>query len=160
MARNLPTPARSIEVGPLTLNEGISFLQSTAFDQSIHSLESISASRTIAKQFGCLPLALRQVCAFVSETKISMEKLVQLCQQPANETELHSYFDESAAHRYEYTIASVWDNMMANLDVNAGNLLNILSLYDPDAIPEEIFMNVSGMQIPQKSLEFLENDMT
>lgn len=159
IARNLPTPAQSIEIGPLTLDEGTNLLQSAVFDQNMCSSESISASRAVAKQFGCLPLALRQICAFVSETKVSMEKLVELCKQPANETELHSYFDESAAHRYEYTIASVWDNIMANLDVNAGTLLNILSLYDPDAIPEDIFMSVSDMEISPRSIRFLENDM-
>jgi len=89
-----------------------------------------------------------------------MERLVQLCQEPANETVLLSYFDGSAAHLYEYTIASVWDKIMANLDANAGNLLNILSLYDPDAIPEDIFIDVSGTDVPHKNIKFLENDMT
>ena len=159
IARNLPTPTQSIEVGPLTLDEGINFLQSTVFDPDMRSSESIRASRAIAQQFGCLPLALRQVCAFISETKVSMEELVELCKQPANEAELHSYFDESAAHRYEYTIASVWNNIMANLDVNAGTLLNILSLYDPDAISEDIFMNISDKEISHRSIKFLENDM-
>lgn len=45
---------------------------------------------------------------------------------------------------YEYTLSSVWDVSFGKLTEDSTRLLNVLSVFDPDSIPEEIISQGSG----------------
>jgi hypothetical protein len=51
-----------------------------------------------------------------------------------------SVWAESVGNSYKFTVATVWKLSFDNLDPHARFLLSVMSLLDPEKIPEALFL--------------------
>jgi tetratricopeptide (TPR) repeat protein len=100
-----------------------------------HEAAGQEAAAAVAAELGCLPLALNQAAAYITQTRIPVAAYLQrLRQHPAV---MHAAGGEQA----QRTIARVWDITIDALRVShpdAIMLLRILACYAPDEIPRSI----------------------
>ncbi|AEV86727.1 Nephrocystin-3 [Actinoplanes sp. SE50] len=85
----------------------------------------------VARELGCLPLAVDQAAAYLAETGLSSSAYLQLLKQyPAN---MFAHGGEGAGER---TIARVWRVTLDRLADTplAGKILRVVAWYAPDAI--------------------------
>ncbi|PSN69721.1 hypothetical protein BS50DRAFT_585247 [Corynespora cassiicola Philippines] len=90
----------------------------------------------ISFNFGGLPLALKQVGAFITHKNCSPSHYKRLYQQ------LYEKIDQyklPCASENERSVADVWQLSKNSLTEDSRILLDTLSLFDPDSIPTELF---------------------
>jgi tetratricopeptide (TPR) repeat protein/transcriptional regulator with XRE-family HTH domain len=142
--RNLGPHIRAIALDPMTLEEGVQFLQARLDAGKEQEQQPLSeAEREAANQLwtllGGLPLALDQAAAFAQETGNSLAEYCALLRQargallrrrglPASD-----HLDSVAA-----TFAMAW-NQIDQLSPAAAALLRLCAFLAPAAIPEELF---------------------
>ncbi|OJD34141.1 phosphorylase superfamily protein [Diplodia corticola] len=132
----------SIQVSGMDPDEGRNFLLRQLKDtkgavKDQDDLREISLS--VAERFYYHPLALRQASAFIRETESTITKLWDLLQiNPANDLQVYNFQDQSTP--YEESLWSVWRMILASLDHGAAKLLTVFCLFDPDGIPDELFV--------------------
>ncbi|WP_371781353.1 FxSxx-COOH system tetratricopeptide repeat protein [Streptosporangium subroseum] len=99
--------------------------------------EDQPAVEKIAKELGCLPLALEQAGAYIRESQISPDEyLALLIAHPA-----HMYAASLEGGNAERTIARLWRvhlDAISKRNPYAVQLLRVLACYAPDDIPRDI----------------------
>ncbi len=97
---------------------------------------SQDAAASIAAELGCLPLALGQAAAYITQTRITLpEYLRRLREHPA------VMYAVAGAGQAQRTIARVWDITIEAIRARhqgAITLLHILACYAPDNIPRVV----------------------
>ena len=97
---------------------------------------SQDAAASIAAELGCLPLALGQAAAYITQTRITLpEYLRRLREHPA------VMYAAAGAGQAQRTIARVWDitiEAIRGRHRGAITLLHILACYAPDNIPRVV----------------------
>lgn len=136
-SRNPYSWAASFEIKPFSVEEATEYLLHIIGKQV--SVEEKSAAVTIARRLGGLPLALAQMGGIIAHTNISFSEFLQSYEERGGRQELLQWtFDvvRPQTSRYEYNVASVWafDSLG-----KGSSLLNVLSMLDPDGIPERLF---------------------
>lgn len=94
----------------------------------------------ISRAFGGLPLALTQVGGFIMQRRLSLQDFLPLYEKYSSKIDSRKV----PGSDYEYTLSSVWDVSFGKLTEDSTRLLNVLSFFNPDCIPEEILSQGSG----------------
>lgn len=136
-SRNPHSWVASLELKPFSINEATDYLlQITGRDVTDEEKASVVA---IAKRLGGLPLALAQMGGIISHKSISFSEFLRSYEERESQQELLQWSLENSRPQpsnYEHNVASVW--AFDSLGKGA-MLLNILSMLDPDGIPESLF---------------------
>lgn len=96
------------------------------------------SGQAIVEVLGGLPLAITQMAGVIARNELSFTEFLEMYGQESAHAQLFKQQVGQLKSRtqYEHTIASVW--ALDGLNDGAASLLGILSLLDPDGIPEYI----------------------
>ena len=111
------------------------------------------AAKEICQLIGGLPLAMVHMSSFIQDRRYSYEEFLALYKK---HTERIFVKDQSQVD-YDHTLNTVWDLSLQSLSPNARVLLDLLSLFDPDSIPERLLIGTRA-EIVEPRLKFLNDD--
>jgi len=132
-SRNPFSWAKSLPLRPFSSEEAIQFLlKLTGRDMSEVEGESIT---NVSARLGGLPLALTQMASIIVTKNLSFRQFLDSYNEREGQRELLLFQTELKSMSYEHTVASVW--AFENLK-HGRKLLNVLSMIDPDVIPERL----------------------
>ncbi|KAL8791633.1 MAG: hypothetical protein Q9195_005782 [Heterodermia aff. obscurata] len=149
------SPGGGMNLAPFNIEEATEFLLHMT-GRSTESKE-IQSGGAVAETLGGLPLAITQMAGLIQRRDLSFHEFLDLYRVEDERVKLLNLQLDNRQTRlgYDHTIASVWA-----LDTlkEGGILLEILSLLDPDAIPEYILVNNEGtrnlVEYPQTSSSY------
>lgn len=136
-SRNPHSWSTSMELKPFSVSEATDYLFRITGREVLD--EERASAVAIAKRLGGLPLALAQMGSIIAHKSISFSEFLRRYEEREGQQELFQWTFESIKSRssnYEHSVASVW--AFDSLGKGA-MLLNILSMFDPDGIPESLF---------------------
>ncbi|KAJ9613478.1 hypothetical protein H2200_003420 [Cladophialophora chaetospira] len=136
-SRNPYSWSASLELKPFSTNEATEYLLHITGRQVTD--EERASVVAIAKRLGGLPLALAQMGSIIQHQEISFSEFLRSYEARGGQQELLHRPLEGVRIRpanYEQSVASIWafDSL-----ASGATLLNILSMLDPDGIPEKLF---------------------
>tara|TARA_R110002003_G_scaffold248_2_gene17652 strand:- start:58666 stop:60924 length:2259 start_codon:yes stop_codon:yes gene_type:complete len=136
-SRNPHSWSASLELKPFGIHEATDYFFHLT-EREASSEERLAASK-IAKQLGGLPLALSQMAGIIAYQDVSFVQFLEWFEKHEGSQQFLDWrFSDSQRplSNYEYNVASVW----AFDRLGKGEpLINIVSMLDPDAIPESLF---------------------
>lgn len=130
-------------------NTGPQFLLSLLDDRNWSS-EDIRAIRDLSQQYDGLALCLRQAASFMRSRRCSPSQFFKLYQTR------YAEIDSFPIPNYNKNVITVWNMSMTMLSSDSVVLLDVLSLFDPDSIPTQLF---HPRQMKHRYGAFLEDQM-
>ena len=111
------------------------------------------AAKEICQLIGGLPLAMVHTSAFIQDRGYSYTEFRALYKRHPERI-----FVKDQSHvDYDHTLNTVWDLSLQSLSPNARVLLDLLSLFDPDSIPERLLIGTRA-EIVEPRLKFLSDE--
>lgn len=110
----------------------------------------VLAAEELLQIFGGLPLALVQISEFMIDRGFSYDEMLPVFKKSAQRI----FAKLEPPPQYENTLGKLWEVSFERLSAESKTLLNILSFFDPDLIPESILSNKKA-RINDSNLEFL-----
>ncbi|CZT11155.1 uncharacterized protein RCO7_05579 [Rhynchosporium graminicola] len=98
---------------------------------------SSQESYNVVTRLGCYPLAISSMAGVICRQSLTLQEFIHLYSKELLLGELHNV-TYGISSGYDHNIGSTW--ALQNLQLSAGALLNVISLLDPDGIPEGILM--------------------
>lgn len=114
------------------------------------SPEDIRAVHDLSQQYDGLALCLRQAASFMRSKRCSPSQFFKLYQTR------HAEIDTFPIPNYNKNVITVWNMSMSMLSSDSMVLLDVLSLFDPDSIPTQLFY---PKQVKHKYGAFLEDPL-
>lgn len=111
------------------------------------------AAREICREIGGLPLAMVHMSLFMLERGHSYTEFISLYRKHAERI----FIKDQSQIDYDHTLNTVWDVSLLPLSANARALLDLLTFFDPDFIPERVFVS-SRAKVPELRLTFLTDE--
>jgi hypothetical protein len=111
------------------------------------------ASLDMARELGCLPLAIVQMAGVIRRRSWSLQQFLE--NYHALYRSLRRMDNHAQLERYGQPLATAWN--FDDLPLNASQLLRLLSMLSPDRISENLF--VAANSSDNKSLWFAELDL-
>lgn len=108
------------------------------------------AANELLQLVGGLPLALVQISEFMNDRGYSYDELLPVYKRSAKRI----FERVKAPVQYEHTLETVWEVSFERLPTESKRLLNVLTFFDPDLIPESILSNKMS-DITEPDLQFL-----
>ncbi|SPQ20350.1 72ddf52e-7113-4ff0-b348-42e636f23ca1 [Thermothielavioides terrestris] len=130
--------AQHVQVDALSEDDGSKLLLK-AIDVDHASPADVEHARAISRTLGGLPLALAQIGGFITLRKLSLHEVLPLYERYS--TRIHAR--KAPGSDYQHTLSTVWDVSFDKLTETSTALLRLLSFFDPDGIPEDIFLQGS-----------------
>jgi hypothetical protein len=135
----------SMNLKPFTENEAEQFLH----NMTRREYKSDTTAMEIVRSLVCLPLAITQMVAYMTESGHNFQESLNLLREvPDDDTK-----------SYQYTMVDVMRMTLETLDSGARMLLNVLSFFDPDYISEAILRvdatHVKAMSYPRSAHDYL-----
>ncbi|KAL1623881.1 hypothetical protein SLS54_004348 [Diplodia seriata] len=124
--------SEGMDLSPMQTEEAISFLSRLAKRDAEHQSPELYSK--IAQTLGGLPLALVLMAAIIRREHLSLKEFLEKYDEEAKD--LQATVITGLTH--DQSIASVW--ALENLTPAAAALLKLLSILDPDSIPQEILI--------------------
>jgi len=138
-------PAGSgLEVHTFPNQEGAIFLMNLLPSRDSTSDDDSTAATQLSSALGGHPLAICDMASFIHRRAYSISEFLKIYETHADK--IHQRGD----------LASLWRLSFESLSGSASNLLAILCLLSPDAMPEELFELNDSMHVPQ-SLDFAQD---
>ncbi|RYN36471.1 hypothetical protein AA0119_g12327 [Alternaria tenuissima] len=113
------------------------------------SSEDQEALEWLARYFGGLPLALRQAGAYITYSNCTPSYFKRLYQQHGDSIDQYQI---PGALKHEKTMATVWEVSSKTISPGGLIILDVLSFFDPDSIPANIFEVANVSQTYGRSL--------
>ncbi|KAI9154910.1 Regulatory protein AfsR [Paramyrothecium foliicola] len=126
-----------IDLEPFTESDASEFIRRvTGCDTSNAEHQ---ASLDMARELGCLPLAIVQMAGVIRRREWSLQQFLE-----NYHTLYHALrrMDNPQLHRYGQPLATAWN--FDDLPSSASQLLKLLSMLSPDRIPESLFVSPSA----------------
>jgi hypothetical protein len=111
------------------------------------------AAKEICRLIGGLPLAMVHTSSFIQDRGYSYPEFRALYKRHAERI----FIQDQPQVDYDHTLNAVWDLSLQSLSPNARVLLDLLSLFDPDSIPERLLIGTRA-EIVEPRLKFLNDD--
>jgi hypothetical protein len=108
-------------------------LGGSSITKKIHTPEEKAATQALARQYGGLPLALRQAASFMRNKGCTPTQFSRMYEKNFAE------IDSLQLPNYSKTLVTVWNMSLSTLTEDSRMVLDITSLLDPDSIPKEMF---------------------
>jgi hypothetical protein len=137
-SRNPYSWSASHKLKPFSLSEATQYLLHVTGKEPTAGPE-MTAATTIADRLGGLPLALSQIASIVASKAISFSDLLYSFEEREGSQAFFDWQTPDKSHspsNYQSNVASVW--AFDHLGKGA-TLINIISMLDPDSIPESLF---------------------
>ncbi|KAL3479803.1 hypothetical protein BJX99DRAFT_255237 [Aspergillus californicus] len=112
-------------------------------DASSLDQEELDAAQALSRQYGGLPLALRQAASFMRTKNCSPTKFSHLYESRFAE------IDSFRIPNYSKTLVDVWNMSLSTLSEDSLVILDIAALLDPDSIPTEMFSQPDSLDSSQ-----------
>jgi hypothetical protein len=138
------------------MEEGAGYLMKVTYMHGdYHQKEAL----IIAEMLGGLPLALSQIAGVIMRQQISFGEFLQIYGEMQNRQDLYGSKVGGLGINsgYPHTIASVW--AFDQLSPEALMLLNVLCMYSPDEIPENLLRpspNIKSTDYPRTLMAFIQ----
>ncbi|CZT10392.1 uncharacterized protein RAG0_14884 [Rhynchosporium agropyri] len=141
-SRNPFSWTKSLPLKQFTSDEAVAFLLKLT-NRELSDVDRESVTK-VGSRLGGLPLALTQMASIIVTKQLSFRQFLDSYNERDSQRELlqfqtHRIYSKSPSH--EHTVASVW--AFENLRYGR-KLLNVLSMLDPDSIPERLLTSSSG----------------
>ena len=136
-SRNPHSWSASLELKPFSIWEATEYLFRLT-ERDITPDEQVAAT-AIATRLGGLPLALSQMAGIIAYQDFTFADFLRSFEQHDGSEKFLNWRisdNQRSLSNYEYNVASVW--AFDRLGEGA-HLINIISMLDPDAIPEALF---------------------
>jgi len=95
-------------------------------------------ARRISDELGGLPLAIAHVAGYLAESRASLGDCLELLKERRNSARIFSIAPPMTIFQYEKTLGTVWDVALQRLDRDALTLIQVLSMMNPDGVPEDM----------------------
>ncbi|KAK0122810.1 hypothetical protein ONS96_009843 [Cadophora gregata f. sp. sojae] len=142
-SRNPFSWTKSLPLKQFTAEEAVAFLLRLT-NRELSNVDRKSVSN-VSSRLGGLPLALTQMASIIVTKQLSFSQFFDSYNERESQRELLR-FKDNLSLSHEHTVASVW--AFENLKYGR-KLLNVLSMLDPDSIPERLLTNaISGINLP------------
>ncbi|KAF2267608.1 TPR-like protein [Lojkania enalia] len=115
--------------------------------------EDADAAKEICRLIGGLPLAMTHMSSFIQYRGYSYLEFLAMYKEHSERI----FKKDQAQVDYEHTLNTVWDLSLESLSPNARSLLNLLSFFDPDLIPEGLLIETRA-DILEPRLKFLKDE--
>ena len=141
VAEGLTEHANIFEVGPMTTAEATELLLRKL---KVHPGDIETAS--LVHQLDCMPLAITQAAAFVNRTfpRMTLPKYVEQLRNPSNEVKmLQKNIQDPRRAEHDSNSIITWHTTFKHIQqtrTSAAQLLAFMSLFDRDAIPEDVLL--------------------
>ncbi|KAK0657889.1 hypothetical protein B0T16DRAFT_69624 [Cercophora newfieldiana] len=159
-----------IEILPFSVDAGLRYVlgiisgQATGTTSQTPKLDSpkemsteVEAAQRLSEYLGGHPLALTQASSLAWRRKWPTKKLVEYYQKFPRV--VHQKLDPVLLHAgYSLSMSTVFLVSFESLSDGAIRILTIMSFFQPDQIPEDIFVVEEGVDLPPE-LEFLRDEM-
>lgn len=123
------------EIQPLLPKDGADMVLQLMGEEDIEG--EFKHAESISRLLGGLPLALCHVASYMDLNRCALDFFLELFEE--QDMSLIDRHDSTNANfDYERSFATAWDLSLRDLDLDSQNLLEIVSLLDPDGIPEDI----------------------
>jgi hypothetical protein len=109
-------------------------------DENSSASEDVETAQSLAKELGGLPLAINQMATYMQETECTLDTFFELFIDFQNKNELLSGGATQLDIGYPYLMSTVWDVSLSRVTANGRHLLQLMSFYDLDSIPESLFL--------------------
>jgi hypothetical protein len=141
-SRNPFSWTKSLPLKQFTSDEAIAFLLKLT-NRKLSDVDRESVTK-VSSRLGGLPLALTQMASIIVTKQLSFRQFLDSYNERESQRELLQFqaqqIDFKSLSR-EHTVASVW--AFENLKYGR-KLLNVLSMLDPDSIPERLLTSAFG----------------
>jgi tetratricopeptide (TPR) repeat protein len=142
--------SRSLQLAPFTEDEAIKFL--LKLTEKDASEEQRKAVGKVNDQLGGLPLALAQMAGLIQHKQLSFAEFLESYNEQEELLRQANSDLVLSASGYEHTLASVW--AFENLAYGVP-MLNLVSMLDPDGIPESLLTASLGRPKRRNSIQAL-----
>lgn len=147
-----------VSLPPFTTDEASKFLLKLTRREG--EVEERQSGFAVAERLGGHPLAITQMAGVIDRRELSFEEFLRIFE----EEEIRKILFETqignskARAGYQHTLDTVW--ALEKLSKGSATLLDVLSLLDPDKIPERILEskppNINMYEYPSTNAEFFE----
>jgi hypothetical protein len=143
-SRNPFSWTKSLPLKPFTSDEAINFLLKLT-NRKLSDVDKESLTN-VSSRLGGLPLALTQMASIIVTKQLSFRQFLDSYNEREGQRELLQFQAGVKSPSHEHTVASVW--AFENLK-HGRKLLNVLSMLDPDNIPERLLKStISDIDLP------------
>ena len=143
-SRNPFSWTKSLPLKPFTSDEAIAFLLKLT-NRKLSDVDQESVIN-VSSRLGGLPLALTQMASIIVTKQLTFRQFLDSYNERESQRELLQFQTDIKATSHEHTVASVW--AFENLKYGR-KLLNVLSMLDPDSIPERLLAStISDIDLP------------
>ncbi len=124
-----------LDLAPLSPKDGGKMLRKLSERQE--EADAVATSTQIVELLGGLPLAISQMSGITRQKHLALKDFEEWYREDSKA--LHSLKVRGMLSNYQYTVGTVW--AVEQMSVSAQTLLKVLSVLDPDRIPEELLMD-------------------
>jgi len=122
-----------IDLSPMIVDDAVKLLQNVSLREE--APENRDSCVKVVDLLGCLPLAITQMAYQIRVKHLSLSEFIEYYEQDT--TNFHEAAPISSLTKQQ-SIASIWN--VESLDPTSLALLQVLSVLDPDMIPESILL--------------------
>jgi hypothetical protein len=116
--------------------EGCTFLLKHLNRQ--HSSTESDDARSLCEELGGLPLAIAHVAGYMTESSVSVKDALDMLTRRREAAKIFEKKPEGATFGYKKALGFVWDIALQELDESALKLMQVLSMLNPDGVPEDM----------------------
>jgi hypothetical protein len=128
-------------------------LKAVDLDNDSLTDQQTTAAVAVVKIFDGLPLALAQIGGFIKQRRLELSEFLPLYERHSHKINAR----KAPGSDYEHTLSSVWNVSFERLTKNSTHLLNLLSLFHPDGVFEDILLQ--GSENIEEEFIFLSDEM-
>ena len=128
---------KEIALKPLDDTEGAGLLLKHLRDEN-KTEEQQKHARSISFELGGLPLAIAHVAGYLSQSGESLQKFLEQFSERVHSAKVFQMDAPMTTFQYERTLGVVWDVALQRLSPDALQLIQILSMMNPDGVPEDM----------------------
>ena len=132
------TENSGINISKLSLNDTIAFMR--FLTKSTPDSDDGKSLRCIAEMLDGLPLAIQQMSSIIRRLRLSYADFLHLYLK--EHWRLHELVPEDSQGIYQHNLATVWS--LQQFSESGETLLQVLSMLDPDSVPETLLNHYSG----------------
>lgn len=132
--------AEEIHLRPLNDTEGLELILKHL--PKAGATYNVEDAKKISAQLGGLPLALGYAAGHISKTKWSLEEFLGFFEERQISASIFSMLAPTTTHQYEKSLEMVWEVSLQRLEPDQRKLIQILSMLNPDGIPEQMLYTV------------------
>lgn len=130
------TANSGIDLKPFEKEESVQFINTLTHASMTANKEDINA---LADRLAGLPLAIAQVAGIFRRLRLSYGDLLKLFDQTGHK--IYDMEGEKPLSGYTHSVSTVWALDILSKDAATFSLLQVISLLDPDRIPEPVLQS-------------------